>query len=195
MTITSSLVRRASLLALLLLAPALASAQGKPHTRGGFGASFGIGGGSVGTSCDNCTTERFGGAVAYLRLGGHVRPNVLLAGESNAWVNADQDVDESLAFVTFVTHWYPNTNSGLYLRAGIGVSIYENIVGATTLSSSAGAGTFGIGYDIRVGRNFSLTPFAHAFGTGEGEMMIGASPTGEKFSNNVIQFGLGFTWH
>ena len=184
---------------LLLLAPALAGAQDTRHTRKGFGASFGIGGGNVGTVCDNCNAERVGGVVAYLRLGGHVRPNVFLAGESSAWVNGDENVDESLGFVTFVTHWYPNTNGALYLRAGLGVSYYENVVntavGPDYYTSNSGTFTFGVGYDIRVGRNFSLTPFAHAFGTGEGEMLIDNAPSGARFSNNALKFGLGLTWH
>ena len=194
MSLSFRLTQAAAIVALLTF-PALAMAQGNPQTRSGFGISFGFGGGTVGTSCDNCTGDRVSGGVGYLRIGGHIRPNLLLAGESNAWVNGDQDVDESLSFATFVAHWYPRTASGLYLRAGAGVSLYANKVGFTDYASSAGTITFGIGYDWRVGKNFSLTPFAHVFGTGPGEMYVDGDPTGATFSNSVIQFGLGFTWH
>lgn len=190
---------RSSVFFLLALAPTLAAAQGNPQTRKGFGISFGLGGGTVGTSCSGCTSERAGGIVVYLRIGGHVNQNLFLAGEANAWVNGDENIDESLAFSTFVAHWYPNTDGGLYLRAGIGISEYENIVGTptgtTTFNAMTPAWTFGVGNDIRVGKNFSLTPFANAYGTAEATMMNNGATTGSKFSNTVLQFGLGFTWH
>ena len=42
----------------------------------------------------------------------------------------------------------------------------------------------GLRYDARVGRNFSLTPYVR--------FMAGSFDAG---SANVVQYGLGFTWH
>ena len=50
---------------------------------------------------------------------------------------------------------------------------------------------FGAGYDIRVGRNFSLTPFGTYFATAGGKL----DSSNQKIDGNVFHFGLGFTWH
>ena len=42
----------------------------------------------------------------------------------------------------------------------------------------------GIGYDIRLGKNFSLTPYLNG---------VGASFDGDGL--NVSQIGIGFSWH
>ena len=73
----------AAVMAVLVATPTLA--QSKPQTRDGFTISFGLGGGSAGASCDNCDSDRESAPSLYLRLGGALRPGLVLAGEINGW--------------------------------------------------------------------------------------------------------------
>jgi len=189
-----------SLKTLALLAafgPALASAQstGNPQTRQGFGISFGLGTGSAGVSCNSCTTDRTSGFSGYLRLGGYLKPNIFLGAESNGWVHSEDGVDETLGFLTGVAQWYPNVATGLYLKGGLGFAAYSATDGTDDLNATAPAITLGVGYDFRVGKNFSLTPFANYLKSMEGELKANDVSTGFNLSTNVFQFGLGFTWH
>ena len=176
-----------------LLAATSLHAQGKPQTRNGFTISFGLGGGGGAFSCDACTDEREGGGVGYLRIGGAIRQNLILAGESVGWVKDEGNSDLIIGTTTFVAQYYPITASGFYLLGGIGVGTVGTTTtsgSTTTTTSGTGLGLqLGTGYDWRVGKNFSLTPFATFFGTG------GVEIDNVKIDGNVLALGLGFTWH
>jgi hypothetical protein len=168
-------------------------AQGKPQTREGFTISFGFGGGSAGFSCDACTSDRESGGAGYLRIGGAIRPNLILAGQSSGWVHEENNANLVIATTTFSAQFYPVTASGFYLLGGLGVGTVGTSTtfgSTTTTTSGTGLGIeLGTGYDWRVGKNFSLTPFISYFATG------GVKIDEEKTDGNAITFGLGFTWH
>lgn len=181
----------------LVILPLAASAQttSNPQTRQGFGISFGFGAGSAGATCNSCTSERDNGLSGYLRLGGYLTPSIFLAGESNGWVHSEDGVDQTLGFYSVVTQWYPNAQGGLYLKGGLGLSSYAATDGTDDLNATAGAFSIGAGYDFRVGRNFSLTPFANYLRSMEGEIKANDISTGVNLAANLFQIGLGFTWH
>jgi len=184
-------------LSLLLLAsafPVVASSQ-NAQTRDGFRISFGLGTGSAGVECNGCLSDRTNGFSGYLRLGGYLRPNLFLGGESNGWVHSENGVDETLGFLTAVAQWYPNVTTGLYLKGGLGFAAYAATDGTDDLSSTAPALALGAGYDFRVGKNFSLTPYANYLKSSNGDLKDNSTSTGFNFSSNVFQLGLGFTWH
>ncbi len=54
---------------------------------------------------------------------------------------------------------------------------------------------FGFGYDFRLGRNFSLPPFFNLVFSGRNDIKFNDASTGVNASFNLIQVGLGFTWH
>jgi hypothetical protein len=61
---------------------------------------------------------------------------------------------------------------------------------------SVGVGAqFGVGYDIRMSRGFSLSPYVNFLGMGGGEPKVNGAGLGGSLSANVVQFGLGFSWH
>ena len=180
---------------LLALVPALAVAQGKPQTRQGFGISFGLGSGSAGISCDGCNSDRDNGSSGYLRIGGLVRPNLFVAGESNGWLHSEAGTDVMISFISAVAQWYPSVAKGWYAKGGLGMSMYSASDGTNDLTSSAPAITLGGGYDWRLGTNFSLTPFVNYLYGMEGDVKANGTSTGTKFGSNVFQLGVGFTWH
>lgn len=193
----SSIIRA---LALSILCASSALAQSRPQTREGFTASFGLGVGSAGITCDDCDSDRETSGALYLRLGGAYRPNLILGGEINGW-SKQQDEDGvegtiTVATINAIAQWYPQVASGFFLSGGLGVGTLDveaGIPGVGTLSAETrGLGyQVGAGYDLRLGTNFSLTPYATYFGTAGGKL----ENTEEKLDANVIQIGLGLTFH
>jgi hypothetical protein len=74
---------------------------------------------------------------------------------------------------------------------------YREDDGFDILTATAPSGSIGIGYEVRIGRNLSLVSFANALGSSAATVKINGQPqvTGEDISLNLVQFGLGLTWH
>jgi hypothetical protein len=185
--------------AALVLLSAPAMAQSGAHARQGFTVSFGFGGGSAGISCDDCSTDREGGFSGYLRLGGAVRPNLIVAGESHGWTKSEGTLTAQIGYLTGVAQWYPALTSGFHVIGGAGFGMLRmedsDPAFGGTLESFGVAYQVGAGYDWRVGRNFSLTPYFNFLGMGGGEPKLDGTALGGKLNANVLQLGLGFSWH
>ncbi len=182
---------------LLLLAGSL-KAQSHPNTREGFWIGFGLGGGSIGADCHDCSTDRTSGASGHLQMGGTVSRHIQLGGELNGWGKRENGIDESMGFGSFVMLWYPSATGAFFFKFGIGGMTYtaQDDFG-NDLTAKAPSGSFGLGYDIRVARNFSITPFFNALASSAVEVRINGHtvPTGEDISGNLVQVGFGVKWH
>ncbi len=174
--------------------PALAQ-MAEPQARQGFGISFGLGTGSAGVDCSGCSSDRTSGLSGYLRLGGHLRPDLFLGAESNGWVHSESGVDETVGFYSAVVQWYPNVATGFYVKGGLGLATYLATDGVDDITGSAIGLTAGLGYDFRVGRNLSLTPYLNYLRSGKGELEVNDISSGFNVSSNILQVGLGLTWH
>lgn len=183
-----------SLVTLLAAAPLAAQ---RPNTRDGFWISLGAGFGSAGADCQSCSTDRTGGGAAYLRLGGTLSPIFQLGGESNGWFHSGGGVDESLGFGSFIANIYPSRTGAFFIKVGIGGMTYRADYGIDEVTATAPSGSLGAGYDIRVGRNVSLTPFINSLATSAVSFKLNGVtvPSGEDFKMNLVQLGLGVTWH
>lgn len=182
-----------------LAAAATLQAQGHPQTRKGFTISFGFGAGSAEFSCDGCSSDRQTSGSSYLRIGGAVRPDIILAGQVDAWTKRQNGATLTVGTVDFIVQWYPAVAGGVFVSGGVGVGSINTSVetGAGTLSNSkSGIGyNAGLGYDIRLKRNFSVTPFATYFATSAGNSGSLYGGGGTKIDAKVFHFGIGFTWH
>jgi opacity protein-like surface antigen len=188
----------AVLVALALFCPmGAALAQGHPHTRQGFNIGFGVGFGNAGIRCDGCDLDRQNGGTGYLFIGGTVSPQLTIGGELNGWAKSSDDEDDSIGSLMAVAHYYPLPTNGLFVLGGAGVTgmeLKDKILNDKLESAGFGLEVGG-GYDWRVARNFSLTPYVqyvHAFGA---EAKLNGTNLGENANPNFVQFGLGFTWH
>lgn len=173
-------------IAVAVLGMALAAmplaAQDRPNTRTGFWFNLGIGGGTLG--CDDCDGRESGG-TAQIALGGTINSRVLLGASSNAWAKTVDGTTLSMGSLTAVVHFYPSATGAFYLTGGLGVGnlkIEDNFFGTATTSGATAI--LGVGYDWRVGKNFSVTPFLNG---------IGGSFDGGGV--NFGQVGVGVTWH
>lgn len=183
------------IIALMVLVPLAATAQ-EPQERKGFGISFGLGGGSASVDCSGCNSDRETGFSGYLRLGGHVRPDLMVAFESNGYTKSSDGVDTSGGFYSVALQWYPNVEKGFYMKGNLGVAaVLEDYDDGDEFTVAAPGVGLGVGYDLRLGKNFSLTPYMNLVFTGNGDVKYNDSSTGVNARFNLIQIGLGFTWH
>ncbi len=185
-------------LGILALAVAPAARAQYPQRREGFWIGFGLGYGSANISCDNCDSgSRTGGVTAFLKLGGTPSRNVLIGGAVNGWSHSRGGATETMGNITGSLYYYPVATSGLFLSGGLGFSNYH----VDTSPSTNGTGwgfTGGVGYDVRVGRNVSLTPVVNFVYGALADFDVATSgglTTATGWRQNVIDLGLGVTFH
>jgi hypothetical protein len=167
--------------------------------RDGFWIGFGVGYGSANVSCDNCTSgPRTGGATAFLKLGGTPSRTMLLGAAINGWSHASGGATETMGNVTASVQYYPAPTSGLFLTGGVGFSNYR-VDTSPSVDASGWGFSAGVGYDIRVGRNVSLTPVVNLVFGGLEEFdapdSVGGITRVTGWRQSVIDFGLGVTFH
>jgi hypothetical protein len=192
-------MRASLLLATLVVVGGAVQAQHRANTRKGFWIGFGLGDGSAGLKCDQCETNRIDSWSGYLRMGGTISPSVLLGGETNGWIHSDaaSGIDENITFASFIVMWYPSRKGALYLKFGVGGMAYNADDGTDQLTATAPSGSFGLGYEFRVGNNFSITPFLNSLVSSAVTVKINGSsvPTNGDITLSLVQLGLGLTWH
>jgi hypothetical protein len=162
-------------------APQQQKARAK-HARRGFWFNAGLGYGSLG--CDECgdRTESFSGALA---LGGSPSQKVILGGGTNWWTKSEDGATLSVSTLAAVIRFYPSATGGFFLLGGLGVGTVRAEVSGFGSETETGFGALlGLGWDIRVGRNLSLTPYWNGFGVET-----------DNVDANVGQIGLGLTVH
>src|SRR5918992_3836616 len=180
---------------LLVASPALA--QSAP--REGFTISFGLGAGSAAASYEGNTTDRISGPSGYLRVGGAVSPTLVIAGETHGLTRKDGTLTSHFGYLMAVAQWYPQASGGFHLLGGLGLGVISeedsDPLFDYELVSIGGAAQVGLGYDVRMTRNFSLTPYVNFLGMGGGKPSLNGQGQSGTMSSNAVQFGLGFTWH
>jgi hypothetical protein len=191
--------------------PATAS-PGQPAdvpVREGLWIGFGLGYGSALPSCDwpECKVDREGSVTGSFRIGGTYGARVLLGVEANVWVkNADSGTN-TLGGLTGTVAGYPRASSGFFLKGGLGLAYASREtplgtrlsvpVGTTGRFTDTGWGFLaGLGYDLRVARDVSITPsltYYHGFtGTATVEDLDLLVP-GTAY--NILDVSLGVTFH
>jgi hypothetical protein len=169
---------------LAVLLASSASAQ-QAQTRQGFWVGGGMGYGSMGLSCTGCVdVGRTAGISGYAKVGGTLRPNILLGVEMNGWTKNEGSATITMGNFSGAAYWYPMATQGLFIKGGAGYSVLAVDDGSTSANDSGFGLLGGVGYDIRVGRNLSITPVANWFRGGF-----------DGGSANVLQLGMGVTSH
>lgn len=188
--------RRSLTLTGLLLSLGAASALAQhPQTREGFWINFGFGYGSAHESCDGCQDTTVAGVTGFVRLGGTLRDNLLLGGEIDAWTHDYSPGNETLGSMTAALYYYPRPAGGLFLKGGLGFSNYDFAYSGNSVTGIGGGIVLGAGYDIRVGRNTSLTPTADFWMGSVGDLKSSGTLVNTGWKQRVISLGLGITFH
>jgi hypothetical protein len=147
------------------------------QARDGFWFNAGLGFGSFG--CENCV-GRDNGLSGGLSMGGAVGDRVLLGVGTTGFAKQIDDEIFSVGTLDARVRVYPVRTSGFFLNGGVGLGSMSYAG-----ESEIGVGVMlGVGWDVRLGRNVSLTPFWNGFA------MSNANVDG-----NVGQLGIGITVH
>ena len=154
----------------------------RPQTREGFWFSGGLGYGALG--CDNCN-GRASGLSGGLSLGRTISEKLLLGVGTTGWYRSEDGLWLNVGTVDARLRFYPSVTSGFFLTGGLGIGTISLGVADFGSVSETGLGLMlGLGWDIRVRPNLSLTPFWN----GSAVRTSGADA-------NFGQFGLGITVH
>ncbi len=187
--------RLAGVAAVLLLAATALPAQ-HPQIREGFWIAFGPGWASTHLSCTGCSGETRSDATFDLRLGGTLRPDLLLGGDLSYWNHSENGVSESFGIAAVAGYFYPIVTAGLFIKGGVGVSVAHFETGGQAAYGTGVGFLFGAGYDIRVARNFSVTPVLQFQYGPVGDIKF---PNGSSYfaglSQTLIGGGLDVTFH
>lgn len=167
---------------------------GRPQTRQGFYIGFGFGAGSAKLHGDANGESRWGFA-GHFKIGGALSQNLLLGAETNGFIRNESGVDYQIATLLAVLQAYPSATSGFWIKGGVGLSTVSLDDGTDRIEATGAAGSIGLGYDVRTGRNFSLVPQAsYTFSTGA-EAKANGVRLGADVNPAVFQIGLGVMWH
>ena len=163
--------------------------------REGFWIGVGLGVGNAGVECAQCSSnQRYGAPTFTLRMGGTPTRHVLVGGELNGWGRETLGVTETLGDLSAVIVWYPSERSTFYVKGGLGVVVYQLDTSPKVETEGMGINA-GVGIDIYLSRNFSLTPYASVVASGGGPVKIGGTDTGYEARPNLVLVGIAATWH
>jgi hypothetical protein len=175
------MARRLLVIALVaLLVPSLLTAQ-RPQTRQGFWFNGGLGWGSAG--CDGCG-GREEAPTMVLAVGGTLNQKFLLGASIDGWSKSEGGTTLTIVTLLARLRWYPSARGGFFVTGGLGIGTVDAESGGLSGNENGTGALLGIGYDIRIGRMTSLTPFWNGFAT---------HTSSADF--NVGQIGLSITTH
>jgi hypothetical protein len=155
-----------------------------------FGIGLGPGWAKYGGDAEGGTTET--GFSGNLRLGGNLKPNLLLAGETNGWYKSSDGVTWSWGSVMGTVTLYPAKSAAFFVKGGLGYMFTSGDDGFDELSSSHFGLQFGAGYDLKIGRGSALTLYGNWIQGLSGSLELNSLDIG-NVSPSIIQVGLGFS--
>ena len=149
--------------------------------RDGFWFSAGLGYGSWG--CDNCS-DRVTGGSGGLSAGVTMNDRVLVGGGTTGFYRRVDGATLTAGTYDFRIRFYPARRSGFFVNGGFGlgqITVHDTFDSDTEFGVGA---MVGVGWDVRVGKNVSLSPFWN-----------GSGLSTKSLNANFGQFGLGVTIH
>jgi hypothetical protein len=175
------LVQCFAVVACLAVSVDSANAQ-NAHVRDGFWISGGLGFGSLG--CENCGSQRESSISGDLSLGGTISPRFMLGAGSAAWTKSEDGATLTVGTLDARVRFYPSRTGGFFVTGGLGFGSVRGSVGGIS-ATETGVGTIlGLGWDIRVAKNTSITPYWNGF-----------AMKNDNTDANVGQAGIAVTLH
>jgi hypothetical protein len=145
-----------------LPAPPAVSPRRQPVQRGGFWFSAGMGLGTI--TCDVYCSGYANGFSGGLAAGGTLNGHWLLGVGTTGWSRSEGNVSLTAGTFDFRVRAYPSLYHGFFINGGIGLGSVTLKVGSLEGTETGLGLMYGVGWDIRTGRNISLTPFWNGSG-------------------------------
>lgn len=179
-------------------------------SRRGFWLGLGLGGGKYDNDCDICAPGvaptsaaaghlKLGGTLSqHLRLGTDIFSMATSSGQYGKLSGSGASADEAVADVTLSLWYYPRARGNLWLQGGIGgVAYMAHLQGGQRESASSAGGVLALGYDLRMGRNGSVTPYLRWVGSGESNLKdaSGADVGPARWRTSYWAFGVDYVFH
>ncbi|MBT8337358.1 MAG: hypothetical protein KJO11_12195, partial [Gemmatimonadetes bacterium] len=194
----------AAAVAALVFSPASSSAQAPvappaEATRAGVHFSIGLGPGSASASCPGCGADffedRLTGVSGIAQLGFFANRRLAVAAEFIGWLKNDAPIYRRVAGLGVSVLGYPSATSGFFVKGSVGGlrAIAEDDL--LLIQTDAWMATTGIGYDVPVGENVSLTLYANYVRGFGGSTWVNGVSSPVVVTPNAIQVGAGFTVH
>ena len=176
------LKRLVQLVAVIASVAVVGTAQAQnAQVRQGFWFSGGLGMGSLG--CDNCGS-RESGLSGGLSLGGTLNQHWLVGVGTAGWSKNEQGATLTVATLDARVRWYPSATGGFFVTGGVGYGSVTGSAGGFSATENGVGAIMGLGYDYRIARNTSITPYWNGF-----------AMKNDQTDANVGQIGLAITLH
>ena len=176
------LKRLVQLVAVIASVAVVGTAQAQnAQVRQGFWFSGGLGMGSLG--CDNCGS-RESGLSGGLSLGGTLNQHWLVGVGTAGWSKNEQGATLTVATLDARVRWYPAATGGFFVTGGVGYGSVTGSAGGFSATENGVGAIMGLGYDYRIARNTSITPYWNGF-----------AMKNDQTDANVGQIGLAITLH
>ncbi|HET7041643.1 MAG TPA: hypothetical protein VFI13_06480, partial [Gemmatimonadales bacterium] len=164
---------------------------------------LGLGVASAKVSCTACgSVDRETFPMFDVRLGGTLSRSVTLGvqvagGAKDGAFGDPSSVRHTVGDLNVSAYWYPKAEGDLWLQGGISGVVWQGKQGSTTLHSTAGGLTAGIGYDLRVGhRNLSISPSIRGTWGGEAKVIDQDGNKADlKWKTSFVMLNVAVLWH
>ena len=191
-------VRRAAVVTGLVGALAAGPAGAQNPVRHGLWLDAGVGYGRLRVRCATCTDvgTAYGGAQT-VTLGHSVSRKVMLGLEGQIWTSWEKGPREQVQSLTVVAQWYPSHGDRFFLRCGTGI-VWGPVAPSGTGAAPAtvkGTGiglTFGVGYDIPLGRRIGLAVQAASHVAALGDLSLPGNVNLNDTIAYVTRFSVAF---
>jgi hypothetical protein len=209
---------RSALVALALGAVALpAAAQDVAPTsdgppRQGFYIGLGLATASVSADCSTCADDVDAASMfgSHLKLGGTLSKSVRLGADLFGVTTSEglfdelaggggADVTETAGHLMAAVTVYPSAAGNFWFQAGLGSVVFlADVDGDQKYTARGFGGMLGVGYDFRLGRNGSLTPYLSLTSSTNGKVYdedgneVGG---GDEWQTAFFAFGVDYVFH
>jgi hypothetical protein len=173
------------------------------HERHGAWLSFGAGAGddSYRYDVDASYTKAIRKPTFFIAAGGTVNPHLRLGGEINAWIDQYTDatgyrITQSLVGGLITGQVYPVRELGLFVKGGLGISRSGASAsgGGYGPSETGFAFLYGAGDEVKLGRNFFLTPLVSVMNHRSNSGQPNAPGDLGTLHERLVLFGVGLTF-
>jgi hypothetical protein len=164
----------------------------------GIWITGGVGAGLTRIHCEICQGDRKVGPSIQLGIGLRLSPKLALGGEAMGWRKKEEDITSSTRTLLAVVYWYPAPDRVRYfLKGGIGAVAYKATANEDDEAEPFRSNTFGVqlgvGYQLRLSRDFSVSPYLSFTGSLSSDLEQGDDRVPDV-SHTWIQLGIMIGW-